>query len=167
MADTETRALATRVLAAFRARGGMLVAAESCTGGLLTGALTDIPGSSDVVWGGFVTYAYEAKTAMIGVDPALLATDGPGAVSEEVARAMAEGALAFARKADGRVGVAIAITGVAGPDASEAKPVGLVHFAIATPDGTRQLKCEFGNHPRDDIRAMSVRQGLQLLLEAG
>ena len=115
-------AAARALIDAARARGWKIATAESCTGGLVSAAITDIAGSSDVFDRGFVTYSYPAKVAMLGVPQALLTAHG--AVSEPVARAMAEGALA-ASDAD----LAIAVTGVAGPGASEAKPEGLVWFA--------------------------------------
>ncbi|WP_118132606.1 CinA family protein [Oceanicella sp. SM1341] len=151
--------LAVAVLEACRARGLMLATAESCTGGLVSGALTAVPGSSDVVDRGFVTYSYPAKTDMLGVSEALLAEHG--AVSGPVARAMAEGALARSR-----AGIAVAITGVAGPGASEAKPEGLVWFACAREGAeTRTLECRFGAIGRDAVRAASVEQALRLVLE--
>jgi nicotinamide-nucleotide amidase len=152
-------ARARAVLDAARARGWRIAAAESCTGGLLSAAITDIAGSSDVFDRGFVTYSYPAKTAMLGVPPAMLAAHG--AVSEPVARAMAEGALA-ASDAD----LAVAITGVAGPGASEAKPEGLVFFATATRAGTRAERRDFGPLGRARIRALSVETALDLALAA-
>ena len=144
--DEETYARAVAVLDAFRARGWTLATAESCTGGLVAGALTEVPGSSDVVDRGFVTYSNAAKMAMIGVPEATLAAHG--AVSEATARAMAEGAL----KAAG-VDAAVAITGVAGPGGgSAAKPVGLVHFACARRDGNVVP-------PREAIRRDRPRRG--------
>ena len=117
---------ASALVRRYAARGWKIATAESCTGGLVAGLLTDIPGSSAVVERGFVTYSNEAKTELIGVPAELIATHG--AVSEAVARAMAEGALARSH-AD----VAVAITGIAGPDGgSEQKPVGTVVFARAT-----------------------------------
>ena len=154
-----TESLARAVLDAARARGWKVATAESCTGGLVAGALTEIPGSSDVVDRGFVTYSYPAKVAMLGVSQALL-TDH-GAVSESVARAMAEGALA-ASDAE----VAVAVTGVAGPGASERKPEGLVWFATATAEETRAEKFEFGALGRARVRARSVETALTLLLRA-
>jgi nicotinamide-nucleotide amidase len=142
-----------------RARGWMLATAESCTGGLVAAAITDIAGSSDVFDRGFVTYSYPAKTAMLGVPEAMLAAHG--AVSEPVARAMAEGALA-ASGAD----LVVAITGVAGPGASEAKPEGLVFFATATRAATRAERRDFGPLGRDRIRALSVETALQLTQQA-
>jgi nicotinamide-nucleotide amidase len=148
-------ARARRLLEAARARGLKLATAESCTGGLVAAAITDIPGSSDVFDRGFVTYSYPAKVAMLGVPQAMLTEHG--AVSEAVARAMAEGALAGS-DAD----VAVAITGVAGPGASEAKPEGLVWFAVATRDGARAERRDFGALGRDRVRARSVETALEL-----
>lgn len=154
-----TEALARDVLAAARARGWHIVTAESCTGGLVSGALTDVAGSSDVFDRGFVTYSYPAKTAMLGVPEAMLRAHG--AVSEEVARAMAEGAIA-ASGAD----LAVAVTGVAGPGASEAKPEGLVWFAVATAEGSEAVRRDFGPRGRAEVRARSVAVALELLLQA-
>src|SRR3982751_3041231 len=125
-----TSALARSLLDLCRSRKLTIATAESCTGGLVAAALTAIPGSSDVVDRGFVTYSNAAKTEMLGVPADLIATHG--AVSEPVARAMAEGALSRSN-AD----VAVAITGIAGPDGgSDAKPVGLVHLAAARNGGS-------------------------------
>lgn len=150
---------ATRLLDAARMRGWQLATAESCTGGLVAGALTDIPGSSDVVDRGFVTYSNAAKTEMLGVPPDLIAAHG--AVSEPVACAMAEGA----RAASG-TDLAIAITGVAGPGASEAKPEGLVWFAVATAFGTQAERRDFGSLGRQRVRARAVETALDLGLQA-
>lgn len=149
---------ATQILAAARARGLKIATAESCTGGLLAALLTAIAGSSDVVERGFVTYANEAKREMLGVAEALIARDG--AVSETVARAMAEGALAHSR-AD----LAVSITGIAGPGgASAGKPVGLVHFALARKGfATFHERHEFGAVSREAIRAAAVRQALAMI----
>jgi nicotinamide-nucleotide amidase len=150
--------LAEQVIAALKAKGFTVAAAESCTGGLIAGALTSVSGSSDVVYGGFVTYANEAKIVMVGVPFALLKQFG--AVSKEVAIAMAEGALAVAG-----THLAIAVTGVAGPTGgSKEKPVGLVHFACATANGTRHLRKQFSNMDRDGIRHASVVEALKMLL---
>lgn len=159
--DEETYARAVAVLDAFRARGWMLATAESCTGGLVAGALTEVAGSSDVVDRGFVTYSNAAKTTMIGVPEATLAAYG--AVSAETARAMAEGAL----KAAG-VDAAVAITGVAGPGGgSTQKPVGLVHFASARRDGTIvHREKRFGDIGRAEVRRLSVLEALDLLRDA-
>ncbi len=154
-----TEDLAARVLAAARARGWHVATAESCTGGMVGAALTDIAGSSDVFDRGFVTYSNAAKTEMIGVPPELIARHG--AVSEPVARAMAEGA----RRAAG-VDLAVAITGVAGPGASEAKPEGLVWFAAATAAGTTAERQDFGPLGRARVRFESTRAALALALRA-
>jgi nicotinamide-nucleotide amidase len=150
---------ARRVIEAARAAGWRLATAESCTGGLVSAAITAIPGSSDVFDRGFVTYSYPSKVAMLGV-PQLLLTEH-GAVSEPVVRAMAVGALA-ASDAD----VAVAVTGVAGPGGSEEKPEGLVWFATATATDVRCLKREFGPLGRAIVRARSVETALDLMLQA-
>jgi nicotinamide-nucleotide amidase len=144
---------------AARARGWKIATAESCTGGLVGAAITDIAGSSDVFDRGFVTYSYPSKVAMLGVPQALLTAHG--AVSEPVARAMAEGTLA-ASDAD----LAVAVTGVAGPGGSESKPEGLVWFAVATAAGTRAERRDFGALGRARVRAKSVETALELLLQA-
>jgi nicotinamide-nucleotide amidase len=125
MLSDATLLAAEALLEACRSHGIMLATAESCTGGLIAAALTAIAGSSDVVDRGFVTYSNEAKHEMIGVPVALIETHG--AVSEQVAAAMAEGALARSRAA-----IAVSVTGVAGPSGGSAdKPVGLVCFGLA------------------------------------
>jgi len=150
--------LAAQVLEKARAKGVKIATAESCTGGLVAAALTEIPGSSDVFEGGFVTYSYEAKTELLGVEARMLAKHG--AVSEDVARAMAEGALKHASAQ-----AAIAITGVAGPGSSENKPAGLVHFAAARRDGTTlHEEHRFGDIGRNEVRTRSVAVALNLLL---
>lgn len=158
MDEATIRAAATEVLALCRARGWMVATAESCTGGLVAGALTAIAGSSDVVDRGFVTYTNEAKHEMLGVPEAVLAS--VGAVSRETAEAMARGALGRSR-----AHLAVSITGIAGPGGgSAAKPVGLVHFAAASSDG--RLVAEerrFGAIGRDAVRAESVAVALGLL----
>ena len=152
---------AEALLAACRARGWRLATAESCTGGLVAGLLTEIAGSSYVVECGYVTYSNDAKASMLGVDPALISAKG--AVSEEVARAMAAGALARSG-----VDVAVSITGIAGPGgATTTKPVGLVHFGLATRDGTvRHLERRYGDLGRAAVRAAAVGDALRLLEEA-
>lgn len=159
MADGAHRKLAEDVLSAARARKLRIAPAESCTGGLVSGALTDVPGSSDVVDRGFVTYSNEAKMQMLGVPAATL--QNHGAVSEQTARAMAEGALAHSF-AD----LSVAITGVAGPGGgSDAKPVGLVHFAAARKGhATIAERHLFGDIGRSAIREASVGVALKLLL---
>jgi nicotinamide-nucleotide amidase len=130
------RRAAAGVLDLFRARGLKIATAESCTGGLVAGALTEIAGSSDVVDRGFVTYSNEAKQAMLGVPAATLKRYG--AVSAETAAAMAKGALKHSL-AD----IAVAVTGVAGPGGgSKQKPVGLVYFAAASRNGRRVAQVE-------------------------
>ncbi len=164
---------ATRLIAAATAAGVKIATAESCTGGLVSALLTAIPGSSNVVECGFVTYSNEAKRALLGVDVELLRRHG--AVSRQVARAMAEGALARCRDLDALPPehenvvtpvrrIAVSITGVAGPGASENKPAGLVHFATAATDReTADLRCHYVGRDRDGVRLESVRQALTLL----
>jgi nicotinamide-nucleotide amidase len=151
-------ALANEIIASLKAQGLTIATAESCTGGLIAGALTSVAGSSDVVYGGFVTYANEAKIAMVGVPFGLLREFG--AVSKEVATAMAEGALAAAG-----THIAVAVTGIAGPGGGSAeKPVGLVYFAVATAEETRNLKKSFDpNWSRQQIRHASVVEALKLV----
>jgi nicotinamide-nucleotide amidase len=153
--------LARAVLDACRAAGLTVATAESCTGGMVAAALTDVPGSSDVVERGFVTYSNAAKTELLGVPAGTIARHG--AVSEPVVRAMAEGALAQS-PAD----LAIAITGIAGPGGGSAeKPEGLVHFACARRGRpTAHARVEFGPIGRDRVRARSVEQALAMLLES-
>ena len=156
----EIAVLAEEVFAKLKAKGLTVATAESCTGGLIAGALTSISGSSDVVYGGFVTYANEAKIVMIGVPFALLKEFG--AVSKEVAIAMAEGALATAG-----THIAVAVTGIAGPmGGSKDKPVGLVHFACATVEGTRHLRKHFKEMDRDGVREATVVEALRMVLRA-
>jgi nicotinamide-nucleotide amidase len=145
----------------LRAANLKLATAESCTGGLVAGVLTEIAGSSDVVERGFVTYSNEAKMEQLGVPAAMLAEHG--AVSEPVARAMAEGALAHSH-AD----VAVSITGIAGPGGgSAAKPVGLVHIAAAKRGGAVvHRECRFGDIGRSPVRLASVEAVLQLVARA-
>lgn len=150
---------AAAALAAARAAGLTIATAESCTGGMVAAALTDIAGSSDVFDRGFVTYSNAAKTAMLGVSPALIAAHG--AVSEEVARAMAAGALA----ASG-AGVAVAVTGIAGPGGSGHKPEGRVCFALVRRGGgePRSETVEFGPRGRAAVRAAATAHALALLV---
>ncbi len=156
----ESDQAASDVLAAARAAGVMIATAESCTGGLIAGALTEIAGSSDVVDRGFVTYSNEAKAQMLGVDPKLIAAYG--AVSEQVAAAMAEGALAKSR-----AGVTIAVTGVAGPGGGSAdKPVGLVWFGLAQKHATTYTDSVIFPGDRAAVRAATVLHALTLLRAA-
>ncbi len=150
-------ALAGKLLAQARAKGLKIATAESCTGGLIAALLTEIPGSSDVVERGFVTYSNEAKEELLGVPPALLREHG--AVSEAVAHAMAQGALEHAR-AD----IAVAVTGIAGPGGgSAAKPVGLVHLAAARGETTIHRECRFGDIGRGAVRLAAVDAALEML----
>jgi nicotinamide-nucleotide amidase len=154
----EIMALAIEVLSACRTRREMLATAESCTGGLVAGTLTAIPGSSDVFERGFVTYSNSAKSEMLGVPFWLI--ERHGAVSEDVARAMAGGVLTHSRAS-----LALAVTGIAGPDGgTEEKPVGLVHFAAGRRDGPiLHERVLFGDLGRAEIRRRSVQQALVLL----
>ncbi|MGJ5204971.1 CinA family protein [Bradyrhizobium sp. HKCCYLR20261] len=155
-----TSALARSLLDLCRSRKLMIATAESCTGGLVAAALTEIPGSSDVIDRGFVTYSNEAKRAMLGVEASTLQTFG--AVSKETAIQMAVGAL---ERAD--VDLAVAITGIAGPGgATPGKPVGLVHFAVAARDGRiTHREHRFGAIGRSTVRTRSVLEALRMLME--
>jgi nicotinamide-nucleotide amidase len=152
---------AARLLEAFRAKGLRIATAESCTGGLVSALLTEVPDSSDVLERGFVTYSNEAKHESLGVANAMLATHG--AVSEPVARAMAEGALRHSH-AD----IAVSVTGLAGPGGgTDAKPIGLVHLAAARAGGpTLHQECRFGDIGRDQVRTKAVEAALSLLRRA-
>ena len=158
MTDHAIAGAARRLLAACRKGGLKIVTAESCTGGLVASALTEIPGSSDVVERGFVTYSNAAKADMLGVPAATLKDHG--AVSRETAEAMAQGALAHSEAQ-----LAVAITGIAGPSGGTAdKPVGLVHFAAAARDGRRlHREKRFGKVGRHKVRMKSVAEALDLL----
>lgn len=155
---TDLQSRAAVLLRAYEAQGLKIATAESCTGGLVAALLTEIPGSSSVVERGFVTYSNEAKSEMLGVPALLIATHG--AVSDEVARAMAEGALEHSL-AD----IAVAITGVAGPGGgSAAKPVGLVHFGLARRGhDTKVLMRRYGDLGRKTVRQNAVDDALALL----
>jgi len=152
---------ARQIVTDFTARGLMVSTAESCTGGLIAGALTEIPGSSSVVDRGFVTYTNTAKMEMIGVQEVTLAVYG--AVSRETALQMVHGAL-FRSHAD----LAVAVTGVAGPGGgSAAKPVGLVHLAAKSRAGKlihREMR--YGDIGRDGVRLATVRTALEMLIDA-
>jgi len=160
MSASATRALARALLDLCRMRKLTIATAESCTGGMVAAALTDIPGSSDVIDRGFITYSNQSKQAMLGVETATLTTFG--AVSKETATAMAVGAL---EKAD--VSLAVAITGIAGPGgATRGKPVGLVHFAVAARDGRITCReCRFGAVGRSNVRQQSVVEALKMMLD--
>ena len=156
--DEAILARAAALLDAGRARGRKIAVAESCTGGLVAAALTAISGSSDVFERGFVTYSNQAKTDMLGIPAQLI--ERHGAVSEEVAKAMAAGALARSRAT-----MSVAVTGIAGPNGGTAdKPVGLVHFAAARRDETMiHERVLFGDIGRGEIRRQSVERALLLL----
>ncbi|HEX7790866.1 MAG TPA: CinA family protein, partial [Afipia sp.] len=156
MSASAIRALSRSLLDLCRMRKLTIATAESCTGGLVAAALTEIPGSSDVVDRGFITYSNQAKHAMLGVETATLETFG--AVSKETATAMAFGALEHAD-----VDLAVSITGIAGPGgATPGKPVGLVHLAVAARDGRIAHKeCRFGAVGRSNVREQSVVEALK------
>jgi nicotinamide-nucleotide amidase len=158
MIDAALHDAANRVLKLCRTRGLRVATAESCTGGLVAAALTEIAGSSDVVDCGFVTYSDEAKAALLGVPAATLKRHG--AVSSQTAKAMAAGALK-----NSRADLAVSITGIAGPGGgSKQKPVGLVYFAAASRDGRRiARKRLFGKIGRSRVRLRSVAEALRLL----
>jgi len=160
MTGSDARALARSLLDLCRGRRLTIATAESCTGGLVAGTLTDIPGSSDVIDRAFVTYSNDAKRAMLGVNATTLVTFG--AVSKETATQMAVGALERAG-----VDLAVSITGIAGPGgATPGKPVGLVHFAAAARDGRIiNRECRFGAIGRTAVRLRAVVEALRMLME--
>jgi nicotinamide-nucleotide amidase len=149
-----------QLLDLYRNRRLRIATAESCTGGMIAAALTDIAGSSDVFERGFVTYSNEAKTQQVGVPADLIAHHG--AVSVHVAREMAAGALKHSG-AD----VAVAVTGIAGPGGgSEVKPVGLVYIAVARRDGDPAIERHQFRGDRAEIRKATVERALEMLAEA-
>ena len=160
MFSTEINERAKAVIETYTKRGLTLALAESCTGGLISAALINVPGASKVVDRGLVTYANAAKMDLLGVPAETLETHG--AVSEETARAMATGAAA-----QGGIDAAVAVTGIAGPDGgSPDKPVGLVHIAAATSDGvTQHRECRFGDIGRGEVRMATVVAALDMLLD--
>lgn len=156
MLNDATLARAAELLGMLRVRGMRIATCESCTGGLIAAALTAVPGSSDVVIGGFVTYSDATKEWMAGVDPALIAR--VGAVSDEVARAMAEGTLR-ATGAD----LVVSATGIAGPGgATRDKPVGLVFVGCAGRDGRIEVRRRVLHGKRGEVRAGTVAIALEL-----
>ena len=159
MFTAEILALAEKIIRDFSAEGLMVSTAESCTGGLIAGALTEISGSSAVVDRGFVTYTNTAKMEMLGVQEQTLARFG--AVSEETARQMVHGALFRSRAA-----FAVAVTGIAGPGGgSPEKPVGLVHLTAKSRKGTlMHHKMLYGDIGRDKVRLATVKTALEMLL---
>ncbi|WP_413203583.1 CinA family protein [Rhodospirillum sp. A1_3_36] len=151
---------AQEVISALKEKGYLVVTAESCTGGMISTALTAVSGSSAVVDRGFVTYSNDAKTQMLGVPEEMLATHG--AVSAEVAQAMAEGALN-----NSLATISISVTGIAGPDGGSAdKPVGLVHMACAIADGPVQARRQVFAGDRHEVRHATVNAALDLILRA-
>ena len=160
MFTDEDLKLAADILHRCRGRGMRVAVAESCTGGLIAGLITAIAGSSDVFDRGFVTYSNAAKEELLGVRAELLRTKG--AVSEEVARAMAEGALRHSQAA-----ASLAVTGIAGPGGgSPGRPVGLVHMATALKDGATGHYCEVFPGDRHAVRLATVRRAMVLLRDA-
>jgi nicotinamide-nucleotide amidase len=160
MIDKDIVAASKRLFDICRRKNLKIATAESCTGGLVAGTVTEIPGSSHLLDRGFVTYSNEAKQDMLGVPPELL--ERYGAVSRETAEAMAKGALAHAP-----VDLAVSITGIAGPDGgSDTKPVGLVHFGVASASGLfAHAEKRFGNPGRAKVRKHSVLQAFVMLHE--
>jgi nicotinamide-nucleotide amidase len=157
MFDPHLTQAAEILLSDLRKRGLRCAAAESCTGGLVSGLLTSIPGSSDVFDRGFITYSNEAKQEMLGVPGSIIKEHG--AVSANCAEAMARGALQ-----NSMADIAVSITGVAGPGGgSEAKPVGLVYFSVAVKNRVKTFEMRFGPLSRDQIRDASVKKALEAL----
>jgi nicotinamide-nucleotide amidase len=160
MFSASLRERAAAVIALYEERGLTLVTAESCTGGLIAGLMTETPGSSKVFERGFVTYSNRAKEELLGVAPDLL--DRFGAVSPDVALAMAEGALE-----NSAASVALSVTGIAGPDGGTAeKPVGLVYFGYGRDGQIATLKKKFGDIGRSEVRMAAVSTALDLLFNA-
>ena len=156
----ELVALARRVVEENRAAGRSIAVAESCTGGLVAAAITEVPGASDVLDRAFITYSNEAKMELLGVKAGTL--EAHGAVSEEVAREMADGALA-----NSPADIAVSVTGIAGPGPSEHKPEGRVCFGVARKGrATRVETVEFGPRGRANVREASMRHALEMLAEA-
>jgi len=151
--------ITTGLLAAAREKNIKIAAAESCTGGLIAALLTEIAGSSDVFDRGFVTYSNQAKEEMLGVPGAMIREHG--AVSESVARAMAEGAIR-----QSRAQLAVAVTGIAGPGGgTDEKPVGLVHIAaVRAGEATLHRECRFGDIGRAEVRRATVKVALEMLV---
>ncbi|WP_299627383.1 CinA family protein [uncultured Tateyamaria sp.] len=151
--------IASDILDIAKEKKIMIATAESCTGGMVAVALTDIPGSSAVIERGFITYTNDAKREMLGVHATTL--EAHGAVSEEVAAEMAQGALARSRAQ-----MAVSITGIAGPGASEYKPEGRVCFGLAFDDSVVTETIEFGALGRDAVRRAARDHALGLLLKS-
>ncbi|MHA6299167.1 CinA family protein [Devosia sp. CAU 1758] len=159
MAAKEKPSIGKQIIDLLAERNQTLVTAESCTGGMIASALTDIPGASAAIYGGYITYANSAKSRMIQVQPRLIGDYG--AVSNQVARAMADGARNTAR-----VDFAVAATGIAGPDGgTDKKPVGLVYVAVSSELATIVIEHRFGDLSRDAIRKATVDAALDLVLQ--
>lgn len=151
--------LVPEIFEKLQPRGWMIATAESCTGGLIGWALTEVPGSSAYVDRGFITYSNTAKVEMLGVPAEMIETHG--AVSKDVARAMAAGALQHSN-----ANITVAVTGIAGPGGgTRQKPVGLVYIAVATEDGSDVFEHHFGG-TRSEIRKSTVTAALIHLLQA-
>jgi len=160
MSETDLRTLSENVLKHLSDRNMRLITVESCTGGMICAALTGIPGSSSVIEGGLVTYSNALKSSAAGVPESILARYG--AVSEETARAMAEGALCHAADAT----VAISVTGIAGPDGgTTGKPVGTVCFGISVFQGMSYTERHIFSGDRANVRNATVRHALEMLLK--
>jgi nicotinamide-nucleotide amidase len=160
MLDEDIVKAAGRLLDICKRKNLLIATAESCTAGLVAGTLTELPGTSSILARGFITYSNAAKHEMLGVSRDILAKHG--AVSRETAEAMATGVLGHSR-----VHLAVSVTGIAGPDGgSEAKPVGLVHFAVASRNGKlAHAEKQFGNVGRSQVRKLSVLQAFAMLHE--
>ncbi|WP_375227667.1 CinA family protein [Roseobacter sp. S98] len=158
MGSGDGRATA-QVIENAKSSGVMIATAESCTGGMIAAALTDIPGASAVVERGFVTYTNAAKVQMLGVSEVTLSAHG--AVSEEVAQEMATGALTYSGAQ-----LAVSVTGIAGPGGSEFKPEGRVCFGLATKNGVNTETVEFGAPGRSRVRQAACDHALALLMKA-
>ena len=155
----DLKALAERVLELAQKKGVMLATAESCTGGLVSAALSDIPGCSGALDRGFITYSNQAKHEMLGVSAQTI--DAHGAVSPEVAAEMAAGA-----RDRSAASIAVSITGIAGPGGSEHKPEGRVCFALADDKGVRSDTVDFGALGRDGVRRAATAHALKMMIEA-
>jgi nicotinamide-nucleotide amidase len=159
MAKSPEPVLAQRIIELLSDTNKTIVTAESCTGGLIAATLTDIPGASAAVHGGYITYSNTAKSRMIQV-PSRLIHDY-GAVSNQVARAMADGARNTAR-----VDIAVSATGIAGPDGgTEKKPIGLVYVAVTTDLATVVIEHRFGDIGREEVRKATVKAALDLVMQ--
>lgn len=160
MFEDETLKLAQLLIDACKQRKFTVATVESCTGGLIGGAITAVPGSSVVFDRGYVTYSNEAKTELVGVPAGYFVPGNVGAVSPETAREMAEGCLAHSY-----VDAAVAVTGVAGPGAEGSKPAGLVYIAAARRGHATQWKKNNFSGDRNQVRIASVNEALRMLTD--